>query len=317
VASASLASGLDALQRRRAVVLVVHGFGAPLLDEVLDRFAPRMPSVMVAHGTVHAPLERLFRARHPLTVPAVLVEYVRARRRYARLAAATGPNDITLAAIRSVYTGSTHRLSMGCDFDFWVPPPDRAARDAVRARLAIDPRRTVLIATANLRPVKQIDRLIGACRQLGERQDFSLLIVGQGEADYVRALEAVGAPLLADGRLRFHPYVTGDALRELLWAADFYVCSSRAEGASVAVMEAIACGLPVVSTPVGGTFEFLKRSHSVAVLPADEFGQWPAVLSRVIGDQPPARAQPEAARAEYDWRNVAARFVAILDRATG
>jgi hypothetical protein len=83
VASASLTSGLDALQRRETAVLVVHGFGAPYLDSLLDRFASRMPSVMVAHGTVHAPLERLLRARHPLTVPAVLVEHVRARRRYA------------------------------------------------------------------------------------------------------------------------------------------------------------------------------------------------------------------------------------------
>jgi glycosyltransferase involved in cell wall biosynthesis len=317
VASAALATGLEEVQPREAAVVLLHGFGAPFLDDLLDRFGAGFRSLMIAHGTVQAPLRRLLNARHPLTIPAVLVEHARTRRRYARLAAATGPNDITLGAIRSVYSGPTHRLTMGCDFDFWVPPADSQSREATRASLGIAPERTVLIATANLRPVKQIDRLIRACCELGERNDFTLLVVGQGEPEYVRTLESLGAPLLADGRLRVHPYVTGDALRQLLCASDLFVCSSRAEGASVAVMEAMACGLPVLSTPVGGTFEFLKRARAVAVLPAANFQHWPGVLDRVIDGQRPVPVEREMARDEYDWRSVARRVVGILGGVAG
>jgi glycosyltransferase involved in cell wall biosynthesis len=317
VASSALEAGLDELRRRESAVLVLHGFGAPFLDELLDRFGTRFPSLMIAHGTARAPLRRLLNARHPLTIPAVLVEHARTRRRYAQLGAATGPNDVTLGAIRSIYSGPIHRLTMGCDFDFWVRPSETSSREVARARLGIAPERTVFIATANLRAVKQIDRLICAFRVLGVRNDFTLLVVGQGEPEYVRSLESLGAPLLADGRLLVHPYVTGEALRQLLWASDVFVCSSRAEGASVAVMEAIACGLPVLSTPVGGTFEFLTRARAVAVLPAADFQHWPGVLQHVIDGQLPALVGREMARDEYDWRNVARRVVSILDPIAG
>jgi glycosyltransferase involved in cell wall biosynthesis len=317
VASSALAASLDQLQRHEPAVLVLHAFGAPFLDELLDRFGSRFSSLMVAHGTARAPLKRLLNARHPLTIPAVLVEHARGLRRYAHLGAATAPNEITLGAIRSVYGGPTHRLTMGCDFEFWVPPADANARQAARASLGIAPGRTVFIATANLRAVKQIDRLIRAFRDLGERDDFTLLVVGQGEPEYVGSLESLGAPLLADGRLVIHPYASGEALRQLLWASDLFVCSSRAEGASVAVMEAMACGLPVLSTPVGGTFEFLNRMRAVIVLPAADFQRWPTVLSRAINGQRPVPLNREMAREQYDWRTIARRLVAILDPIAG
>jgi glycosyltransferase involved in cell wall biosynthesis len=293
-------------------VLALHGFGAPLWGEVLEQCGGRLPTLLVGHGTARPLAQRLLQARHPLTLPATLIEHLRTRRRYATLMAMTGPNSTALAAARSVYSGPVYPLTMGCDFDFWTPPA-ADTRAALRHSLGIPARRTVLVSTAFLRPIKQIDRLIEACAALGPRDDFTLLVIGQGDAAYVQSLRRLGAPLLADGRLRIEPYVAGEALRPWLWAADVFVSASRAEGASVAVMEAFACGLPVLSTPVGGTFEVMRRAGAGAVLPGADFPRWPGVLRTILDGRRPLPLERELARAEFDWRNVARRFVGLLD----
>jgi glycosyltransferase involved in cell wall biosynthesis len=316
VISPELLAELDRRARAESAAVVLHSFGAAFWDEILDLTGSYAPTLMVAHGTGRSTLQRLLRVRHPLTAPAILIEHARMRRRYARLGAVTTPNGTTLSAVRSVYRGPIHRLTMGCDFEFWTPPPDAGTRAAARAALGIPPGRTVMITAAFLRQVKQVDRLIEACLALGQRDDFTLLVVGQGDAPYVASLESLGGPLVARGQLQFHPYVAGEALRRLLWAADLFVSSSKAEGASVAVMEAMACGLPVVTTPVGGTYEFMQRHGAGCVLPAGAFHRWPGVVERLLAGQLVPRVEREVARAEYDWRSVATRFVAILDEVT-
>ena len=314
VRSPSLRAALEARAAGGRCALVLHGFGAPLWGEVAPRLSARLPTLLVGHGTVRPLRQRLRQVRHPLTLPALLIEHARTRRQYAGLRAVTGPNATALAAARDLYRGPVHPLTMGCDFAFWTAP-DAASRAAARAALEIADQRTVLLTAAFLRPIKQIDRLIEACLALGPRADYTLLVIGQGDAEYVAALRRLGRPLLADGRLRFEPYLEAEALRRRLWAADVFVCASRAEGASVAVMEALSCGLPVLSTPVGGTFELLQKQWAGAVLPAGAFAQWPAVLRAILDGQRPAPLGREVARAAFDWRNVAKRFVSILDAA--
>jgi hypothetical protein len=73
----------------------------------------------------------------------------------------------------------------------------------------------------------------------------------------------------------------------------------------------------VLSTPVGGTFEFLNRMRAVIVLPAAHFQRWPTVLSRAINGQRPVPLNREMAREQYDWRTIARRLVAILDPIAG
>lgn len=302
-----------ALNEQRGAKLILHGLESPWWAELLPRLAQEHPTVLVAHGTARRLVDRLRAARHPLTPPALIIDYARSRQRYTALAAITAPNQTTISAIRAVYRGPVHRLTMGCDFEFWMPP-DPTARAAIREKLGIQPHVKVLITAAFLRPIKQVDRLIEACIALGERNDYRLLIVGQGDEAYRDQLTRLGSTLIRTKRLLFEPYVTGDALRRLYWAADAFVCSSRAEGASVAVMEAMACGLPVISTPVGGTYELMQRTGSGATLPAGAFARWRAVLEQALAQLPPATDR-QAARAEYDWRNVATRFTAILDQA--
>lgn len=128
--------------------------------------------------------------------------------------------------------------------------------------------------------VKGYDRLLRAFAALTPALPHSrtpiLLLVGDGPER--EALEAQAAELGIAGRVRFAGY-RADA-RTLLPAFDLFVLPSRSEGLSVALLEAMAEGVPVLVTDVGESRRVLDDGRCGALLPEDE-GEW----GRVIGDR--------------------------------
>ncbi|MGH9027397.1 MAG: glycosyltransferase [Acidimicrobiia bacterium] len=122
-------------------------------------------------------------------------------------------------------------------------------REAVRAELGIGPGEVLAVTVAHLRAGKAYPDLLAAARNVLDRGlPVTFLAVGQGpEEGEVRELhDALG---LGD-RFRLLGY-RPDALR-LLAGADLFVLSSHHEGLPVALMEAMALGVPIVATAVGG-----------------------------------------------------------------
>ena len=170
-------------------------------------------------------------------------------------------------------------------------PPHFGAghRSEMRRALGI-PDTAVLCATAAiLRPGKGIDDLLEASAASGEEVRF--VIAGDGpEAGRLQA-EARRRGLLGE-KVVFAGFV--DDVGSLLAAADLLVHPSRAEALPTALIHAMAAGLPVVATAVGGTPELVDRSHGILVPPAD-----PAALGEAIGvlTSDPARRSRMAAEA--------------------
>ncbi|NDJ33886.1 MAG: glycosyltransferase family 4 protein, partial [Chloroflexi bacterium] len=144
----------------------------------------------------------------------------------------------------------------------------------------------VIVTVARLHPVKGIDLLLAALARLLRRGvDFRAWLIGDGplwkEVRYSITDLGLGAHVELLGRLPFAQVV------ERLYAADLFVLSSHAEGIATAALEAMAAGLPVVSTDVGGMREALR--HGVLVPPRD-----PDALADAVGDllaAPDRRAQ--------------------------
>ena len=112
-----------------------------------------------------------------------------------------------------------------------------------------------IISIGRLVPQKGYDRLLKVAKQLHDEQfRFSLQILGEGEER--PALEKLieendmGDFVSLPGFCR-NPY-------EQLTKADFFVCSSRAEGFSLVIAEALVLGVPVISTYCSGPNELLK-----------------------------------------------------------
>jgi glycosyltransferase involved in cell wall biosynthesis len=109
-----------------------------------------------------------------------------------------------------------------------------------------------------------------------------------------------------------------DDVQALLPAFDLFVLSSRFEGLSIALVEALAAGVPAVCTRVGGVPEVLDGSNAGLMVPPQQPTQLAAAMEEVLAD-PRRRATMAAAavrRAEsFDVRESVGRLETIYDRA--
>jgi glycosyltransferase involved in cell wall biosynthesis len=182
------------------------------------------------------------------------------------------------------------RIPNGVDTSRFAP-----AGAAERARLrgaAGVPAGALAIYAGRLAPEKGADVLLEAWAALAPETPATLCLVGDGPER--AALEARARALGIDGRVRF----AGARADVAPWlrAADLFVLPSRTEGLSVALLEAMACGLPVVATDVGATREAAGPDGAV-VVPPGRPDALAAALATVLRDAGRARALGAAARA--------------------
>jgi glycosyltransferase involved in cell wall biosynthesis len=182
------------------------------------------------------------------------------------------------------------------------PRPSAELRAEVRRSLGFTDRSFVIGTIARLDPVKDLATLVRAMATLDLDRPAELLVVGDGPER--SALEAVAAEAGVGERIHFLGH--RDDARRLLAACDTYVNSSISEGVSLTILEAMAAGLPIVATRVGGTPEVVDDASGRLVEPRDPR----AIATAVAG----LAAEPAIARALGDnaRRRVETRFT--LDR---
>ena len=140
-------------------------------------------------------------------------------------------------------------------------------RDRIRAELGVRVGDLVVIAAGRLSPQKNPLLLIRAFAAAREKVGTLVLwMVGDGP---LRAeAEALARKLVPEGRIRF--LGPRDDVDRLMPAADIYALSSLWEGLPVALMEAMASGLPVVCTEVGDIPGVLTAEDALLLPPGDE-----------------------------------------------
>ncbi len=147
----------------------------------------------------------------------------------------------------------------GVDTDRWVPAPTGFDRAAFRSNLRIDPASPVLLQVAQFRVEKDQE---GAVRALAHLKSLGgpvpyLVFVGGGEAVLQERARAAAAELGVLDRTRFCGQQS-DVL-PYYWASDFFTLSSKSETFPMAILEAMATGLPCVMTDVGGAREVIEE----------------------------------------------------------
>ncbi len=132
--------------------------------------------------------------------------------------------------------------------------------------------RTVFLFLGRIDPIKGLDILLPAfARARKECAKIALIVAGAGDAGYERSLRAGCEKLGMADDVFFAGYVEGEMKRALLRDADVFVLPSRSENQGVAVVEAMAAGLPVVVTPeVGIAREIAACGAGIVVSSATE-----------------------------------------------
>lgn len=163
-------------------------------------------------------------------------------------------------------------------------------REQARARLDLLPDMPVLGTVGRLAEQKGHSVLLDAIARLKEEgRDVQLLLVGDGPLR--QALEEQAARLQINDRI--HLLGSRRDLGDLFRAMELFVMPSLWEGLSLAMLSAMAAGLPVVATRVGGVDEVLGDDRYGLTLPADDVDALVRAIRTLLDD--PVRAEALAA----------------------
>jgi glycosyltransferase involved in cell wall biosynthesis len=176
-----------------------------------------------------------------------------------------------------------------------------------------DPRRVIFVGNLEPSQHKGFPTLLKALRLLGERRsDWRLDVIGEGpeRSEYQRRTKAANLP----APVVFHGAQPKREIAEMMRGSDLFVLPSRFDNLPCVVVEALASGLPVVSTTVGGIPEMVYDGAGLLVPPDDPPALADAldsVLSNLGSYDRDAIAA--AARGRYGLEAVGAQLQGIYD----
>jgi glycogen synthase len=172
-----------------------------------------------------------------------------------------------------------------------------------------------ILSVSRLIARKGLDTLIAALAK-AKRPDLSLDIVGDGpiRASLCQLAASVG---VAD-RVRFHGFLDQSGLARLYAQADIFVLPSVAESCSMALLEAMAAGLPLIVTKVGGNIELVEHGYNGLMVGARNVDDLSAALKTLARD--PAQRERFAAanrhlvRERFSWHSIARQYESIFEK---
>jgi len=152
----------------------------------------------------------------------------------------------------------------GCDTAIFHP----GDRDEARAQVGCDPTDELIVYAGNLLVTKGLGELMDAFLELAKlRPQLRLAIVGQGPYRDTLARRAAGAG--SAKRVILPGRCDAAGIAQWMRAADIFCLPSYTEGCPNVVVEALACGRPIVATNVGGIPELIHQDSGLLVPPRD------------------------------------------------
>lgn len=250
-----------------------HGFRPDVLDSGLAR-RMGIPTVTTIHGESfmggRTRLYEWLQWRTYRRFDAVVA--VSARLRETALAHRVSPDRVHL--IRNAWPG-------GVQF---------ATRAAARQELGLATDERAVAWLGRMIPVKGADVFLRALAQQGAPRATGVLI---GDGSERAPLEALASQLGLGARVRFVGGIEGAA--RLLPAFDAFVLSSRSEGTPIVLFEAMAAGVPVVASRVGGVPDVVRDGEAVLVT-SEDAAAFAAGLRRILDGGADAGVMAERAR---------------------
>jgi len=300
----------------------------PRLDALLKQLRPDLVHThLAASGVVGRPAARRHRVPRIVTSLHNLTDWEEKRADPVRwLDRFTLPLAHTIVAVSDAVRGAlvrvlpelaartiTVRNGVAVE-ELWAA---RAGRAQMRQSLGYADEDLVIGVVARLDPRKGLDTLIDAVAWAAPQAPrLRLLVVGDGpERARLRSLAHIRG--LGD-RIRFVHHQT--RVHEHLSAMDLFAAPSRTEGLGIAIIEALAAGLPVLASRVGGIPEVVGDRVCGLLLPPDAPGRWGEELIRLAEDrgllETWARAAPERAR-RFSLQRSSLELQRVYDRAFG
>jgi len=204
-----------------------------------------------------------------------------ATRTFAMTRAVTTPTRRAADFLEST-TGISGVIPISCGIDKRNYTPNLGPRDANR-----------ILFVGRLTSEKQIDVVLRAMAKLDPALDVTFDIVGSG--DQRKALEQLAADLGLADRVRFHGHTSEEELRSLYSQATVFAIASIAELQSIATMEAMASGLPVVAADAVALPHLVHHGENGYLFTPGDVDECAARLTDVLTASPEERLRMQQA----------------------
>jgi glycosyltransferase involved in cell wall biosynthesis len=283
---------LGALASERFDIIHVH---TPFIAHYAGVEVARRHGIPVIE-TYHTYFEEYFHHYVPF-LPRALLGYLARRLTVSQCAALDAlvvPSQAMLSALEAYgVTTPMHIIPTGIDNTRFRGGDGQA----FRRRYGIDPARPVLAHISRVAHEKNIDFILRAVALiLRQRSDVLLVVAGEGPA--LPHTQRLARELGIADHVLFVGYLDREGgLLDCYRSADLFVYASRTETQGLVLLEALALGVPVVSTAVMGTADVLRDVKGAVVAPDDETA-FAATVVKVLAD--PALRARLAERAPLD-----------------
>ena len=196
-------------------------------------------------------------------------------------------------------------VHMGINIEKFKPAEDKVE---AKKKVGINPENKIIGYTGRIAREKDIMTLYRAFKKLkNERKDIQLLVVGDGLKHYKKVLSEDKDVILTGPVNNVHDY---------LQAMDIYVLTSLTETSSLSTMEAMACGIPVITTKVGFVKRYVHEKENGMFFPKKNDTVLSIKINMLLNDKELMESLSKNARKtiveRYQWKSTVERVKSIL-----
>ncbi len=197
-------------------------------------------------------------------------------------------------------------IPVGVDSSVFVPTRNKSA---AKESIGLDPKKIIIGYHGRLTYEKGIKVLVRVYRQLFRKyKNLQLVLLGNGLDDVIDFSNRKGA-IVIPGRQKVVPY---------LQAMDIYCMPSLTETSCLSLIEAMSCGLPVVSTKAGLITDYLVHNNNGLLINKKDTYSLYKSLKLLIDDSEKSKSFSKAARKTvmnfFDWSITSEKIIKVLKR---
>ncbi len=282
-------------QHRYDVSFAFAGVPAGAISYVL-RYTHGLPYILSLQGPDVPWFEARYHYLYPLLTPVIARIW-----RQAGAVTAISAEQVALAH-RTMPELELITIPNGVDTRSFVPAGDPS------------PRPFTMICVARLIERKGQHHLLRAFAQLraANHEPMALIFVGTGDAE--PQLRELAASLQVTEAVTFKGFVPREHMPRVYHDADVFVLPSQHEGMSIALLEAMACGLPVVVTDTGGTAELVTQGRNGDIVPWADVPALTAALQRLLKDRDACKRMGQEGRTRaqaFGWPALSTRYLEL------
>ena len=195
----------------------------------------------------------------------------------------------------------------GVNLDLFHPQEKKETR----SQLGFDQRDIILLYVGRFEPLKGIDRLLEAMIHLRDHRRLRLIIVGGDgdESPESKFLRQKAVKLEIEEKVIFAGRIEQKHLPLYYSSADVLVMASHYESFGLVGLEALACGRPVVSTPVGAMESLIRQSQAGRIVSDTSPRSLADGIQSIITNSTPPADEIHKSVHGYSWSNVAAAIL--------